>query len=109
MLTQTSFVSPYTTRDDRHQTQHVLHIAAASFRIPHGLVGWKKRWQLHLQIVRQSANEVKRMQTVDTEPDQTDCHFCIKAHRTAFEELLREPRPRHTQYPPHPRAVPCAS
>lgn len=72
------------------RTAIVLRVATDSFSArPRGeLAGWKKRWQLHMRIVRASAADVMRLQTVDTEPDQTDCHFCIKAHRDALAHLL---------------------
>lgn len=68
----------------------IASVAAGSFQArPRGeLAGWKKRWQIHASILRASAAEVRRLQTTDTEPDETDCHFCIKAHRKALAVLL---------------------
>ena len=84
-----SFYFPAT---DTLQTEALLvaSVAAGSFQArPRGqLVGWKKRWQIHASILRASAAEVRRLQKIDTEPDETDCHFCIKAHRKALAALL---------------------
>lgn len=79
---------PLTPKHDL-ETQAVT-LAAASFQArPRGeLAGWKKRWHIHATIVRASAAEVLRLQTINTEPDQTDCHFCIKAHKDALALLL---------------------
>jgi hypothetical protein len=84
------FLSHHTSKELHTEALLIASVAAGSFKArPRGeLAGWKKRWRIHASIVRASAAEVLRLQTINTEPDQTDCHFCIKAHKDALALML---------------------